>query len=74
VSLQYLAKANSPHWDLIRLATQIDVPTNGIFKCLMKSLNLAQTYLPHGEAMKRPPNPKADLRLVQKTCLDMADE
>jgi len=59
---------------VIRLATQIDVPTNGIFKFLMKSLNFAKTYLPHGEAVKRPPNPKADLKLIQKICLDMADE
>ncbi len=34
----------------------------------------AKTYLPHEEATKRPPIPKDELRIIQKTCLDMADE
>ena len=34
----------------------------------------AKTYLPHEEATKRPSIPKDELRIIQKTCLDMADE
>ena len=34
----------------------------------------AKTYLPHEEAAKRPPIPKGELRVIQKVCLDMADE
>jgi integrase len=34
----------------------------------------AKTYLPHEDAAKRPPIPKGELRVIQRTCLDMADE
>ena len=34
----------------------------------------AKTYLRHEEVAKRPPIPKGELRIIQRTCLDMADE
>ena len=48
----------------------LTIQEDGIF-CLKA---FAKTYLPHEEAAKRPPIPKGELTVIQRTCLDIADE
>ena len=54
----------------VRAVINLMIQENGL-NCIN---GFAKTFLPTSDREKRPPIPKDELRIIQKTCLDMAEE
>ena len=54
----------------VRAVINLMIQENGL-NCIN---GFAKTFLPTNDREKRPPIPKDELRIIQKTCLDLADE